>query len=266
MMLINQVADKLAAVSVDNPRLEAMVIIERISGLDRSVVISENIRLNHWQLLRLNKLIKKRRKLPLAYLLHSKEFYGREFYINRNVLIPRPESEDIVDMALKLDCSGNVFDVGCGSGCLGISYALNRQSTRLVFIDINKKALDVARHNANKYGVKGRFVIKDIRQTNSHQLFLDGGIVLANLPYLPINKQLAYERRCPDLKTEPRSALYADDGGLELYKRLFEACNSSNVVILTESLINQHMSLQNIAKTNGFQLLETRGLIQRFGR
>ena len=124
-------------------------------------------------------------RVPLAYILGKKEFYGREFDVSPSVLVPRPESEEMINMLLKLAPQDNqprtLIDVGTGSGCLGITAALELPDNwHIVLSDISPKALSVAEKNAKKLGAK----VFTQKQSLLLGQFEKLDCILANLPYV----------------------------------------------------------------------------------
>ena len=267
-MELSQLARQLDDVGVDHPGLEALVLLELVSGLRREFIISEGVKLTPQQRLKLEELVQRRKHTPLAYLVGHKEFYGYSFFVNKAVLIPRPESEDIVETALQLD-NAEVLDIGCGSGCLGIAYMLEKgfphqQKPRLTLLDLSQEALKVARINGKLHKIPAQYIRWDISTKECPEWLPEKGLILANLPYLPDTKQSIYEQQSRDLKAEPGVALYASDGGLQLYSCLFRLCRDKNFTVITESLPEQHARMIQIAQTNGYRHSKTRGLAQLF--
>ena len=157
---------------------------------------------------------------PLAYLIGEREFYGRSFLVNPATLIPRPESEMIIDL-IKEESSkyqkATLVDIGTGSGCLIISLAAELgKKFNYRALDISSKALAVAKKNAQKNKVKINFYQGDLLKNLPKQI---GPIILlANLPYLT-KEQVAKEE---SIKKEPRSALISGKDGFKDYRRLFK--------------------------------------------
>ena len=163
---------------------------------------------------------------PLAYLVGHKEFFGLDFLVNKNVLIPRPETELMVEEVLKNKKIKTVADIGTGSGCIAISLAKNNPGLKVYATDVSAGALKVARQNAKKHNVKIIFkkgsLLKPLKNVR-----LDA--IAANLPYLPAGRQVAgrawknnSSAESTGLKFEPASALFAGKKGLQLYKELFK--------------------------------------------
>lgn len=168
-----------------------------------------------------SELTKKRLKdFPIAYLLGHKEFYGHDFIVTPDVLVPRPESELIVDLAKNLGGPDTLLiDVGTGSGCLPVTLA--PYFTSVIALDISPKALVVARRNSRKHGRKNiKFRQSDLLSALLHSKSSLGKfsniIITANLPYLTA-AEIKNEK---SISREPRLALYGGPDGLALYRKL----------------------------------------------
>jgi release factor glutamine methyltransferase len=190
---------------------------------------------------------------PVAYITNTKEFYGLSFYVDERVLIPRPETEFIIDEVLKrvadnanpvksghpgnLGYPGNpsdpgnpgepvkqadqpleILDIGTGSGCIAITLAKKLPKARFMATDISEDALEVARENAEKHNVIGRidFVSANLMENVSGQF----DIIVANLPYIGLKKFNFVSKEAK--KYEPYVALFGGDNGLQIYERLFK--------------------------------------------
>ena len=256
-MTLENLSQRLASYQIDQTRLEALNLLEMVTGLSRVKILAGDFQLNSWQNIRLRHLIQRRRRLPLAYLKGEKEFYGRSFHISRQTLIPRPESEDLVSLALNEQKTfEHVYDIGAGSGCLAISYALEQAdgSPVIHFLDSNRQALVIAQKNCQRRELKKtKFVLADIRHLEE-SFFKPGNLVFANLPYLDKELRQAFEKSCPMLKSEPAEALYAGENGLELYRPLFQLGKARSLTVICESLASQQTALDNLAGNHGFRL------------
>lgn len=199
------------------------------------------------------------------------DFYGRDFAINQDVLIPRPETEQMVDMVLSL--AGKpylpgvkpgkavlaedmmILEVGTGSGCVAVTLKLELPSARVVATDISREALDVASENARRLSADVKFIKNDLLQG----LKVHPDIVVANLPYVDENWEWVDKKA---LKKEPRLALYAKDGGLALIKELISQVAESKIKhLILEADPCQHERIRDYAKKKGLTLRETRGFI-----
>lgn len=217
-------------------------------------------------------LLKQRKSgLALAYILGYKEFYGRKFKVNKEVLIPRPETEEVLEVALTrvqkirserdLAKRVKVVDVGTGSGCIACSVALENAHTEVLGLDISAEALAVAKQNAEELGAEVEFRQSDLIE----QCEALPDIIVANLPY--VDKSWSWNL---DLDFEPRLALYAEDKGLALIKLLLDKikekwyneimATKSRVFVILEADTCQHEEIIKYAKSNKYKFLKTRGL------
>lgn len=172
------------------------------------------------ELSQFEKFVSRRKKSePIPYILGYKEFYGRKFLVNKNVLIPRPETENLVSQVLNFARNKKlvVVDIGTGSGCIGITLALENPKLDVTISDIDDKALEVARKNAKLFGVDKK--IKIIRSNLLEKIKPGVDIVVANLPYIP---QENWEKLPKEIKEfEPRIALDSGESKTKLYDKLF---------------------------------------------
>jgi release factor glutamine methyltransferase len=155
---------------------------------------------------------------PIQYIVGEAEFYGLPFRVTPDVLIPRPETEYLVEKALELAASFpalRIVDVGAGSGCIAIALAHHLPQARITAIDLSAPALAVARENAKRNGVALRFLEGDLLAPVAGEFF---EIIVSNPPYVPLADRatLAVEVR----DHEPAVALFAGDDGLEICRRL----------------------------------------------
>ena len=246
-------------------RLDAELILAEVLEKDRTfLVANSDLILPDEKLAKADELLLRRQKdEPLAYILGKKWFYGREFEVSPDVLIPRPETEDLVDMALEIiendDSIKNIVDVGTGSGCIAISIMLEcianeRKQIQVLGLDISDKALTQARRNAEKLSAPIKLQHSDLLSN----LELQPDIIVANLPY--VDKGWTWNSAC--LKYEPELALYADDGGLELIWRLMQQAKDKGAkYLLLESDISQHERIVKNATKFGWRHFKTEGLI-----
>lgn len=257
-----QAQQKLTTAGVGTARLDCLVLLEDRLNKDRTHLLAHpelQLSTEQQKLLSLQ-ILRRSQHEPLAYIRGKAEFYGREFLVNEHVLVPRPESETIIDLlkAAKLPDPPYIVDVGTGSGTLGITAKLELPSALVDLVEIDQSALEVAQRNAQKLGAEVECIQSDLLQ--SIDTFCD--VILANLPYVPdgflINRAA---------KNEPRLALFGGKDGLGLYRRMFAQLKEwprKPTVILAESLPEQHASLSNIANAAGFKLVKTDDFIQQF--
>ena len=189
-------------------------------------------------------------RVPIAYILGYKEFYGRKFTVSPSVLIPRPESEDLISLFLELTASEIVekvlIDVGAGSGCLGITAKLERSNLSVILSDISKPALNIAEKNANALNADVHI---------QQQSLLNGQLkpvdyIFANLPYVDKSWDVS-----PELQYEPEIALFAEDEGLKLILQLISQaprCLTPEGLLFIEADPQQHNRIIDEAVKNGF--------------
>lgn len=199
----------------------------------------------------------------------NKDFYGRDFVITPDVLIPRPETEMIIDAVLnlagkpylpgvkpseaKLPEDITIVDVGTGSGCIAVTLKLELPKATVVATDVSEEALKVARKNAEELGAEVEFVKSDLLD----DIKLKPDLVVANLPYVDENWEWIDKEA---LSKEPALALYADNGGLALiYKLINQAAERGIKHLILEADPCQHERIVDYAKKKGLGLAETRG-------
>ena len=206
------------------PDLDATLILEYVLGLSKlDIIMQENYILSDFELEAINKCLELRLKqIPIAYILGYKEFYGREFIVNQDVLIPRPETETIIEITKELYSSKKdviIWEIGTGSGCIAITLNIEIPNAKVIASDISKKALQLAKNND---------IILTGKQDNI--VWLEGDlltafqkqeakvdIIIANLPYLNQNQY-----QDASILYEPDIALYSPKDGLEHYIRLLQ--------------------------------------------
>ena len=166
----------------------------------------------------LDKIFTKRRSgMPVQYILNVADFMGRKFFVNENVLIPRPETEFLVEKTIKKASAFDnprILDIGTGSGCISIMLNLKILKAHVVSCDISQKALDTAKINAEKFGADIEFVHSDVF-SNINGKF---DIIVSNPPYIPKSEKQNIQK---EVLFEPDSALYTEDeSGIEFYEKI----------------------------------------------
>lgn len=199
------------------PELDIQVIIchiLKISSADFILHQDDGIPADTVELLE-SALERRSQHYPVSYIVGYKEFYGRIFAVTPDVLIPRPESEAIIDIIrnLPLDSQNPILDLGTGSGCLAITMAKELPQISIMASDISPNALRIAQKNAILHSVKINFILSDMLENIPDHI---QGIV-ANLPY--IDTKLPID---PSIQYEPSSALFSEDNGLKHYYHLFQ--------------------------------------------
>ncbi len=163
---------------------------------------------------------------PIQYILGETEFYGLTFKVNPSVLIPRPETEELVDWILKSELpeSPVIFDVGTGSGCIPISLKKNLPNAQVLACDISKESLKIANKNAKINRVEVEFILQDFLNLQAPEGFPKLDILISNPPYVRDSEKKLMEKNVLDF--EPETALFVpDDDPLRFYKALVEFGN-----------------------------------------
>ena len=219
--MLQTTAQYLGEKGIPSPRLDAELLLARVLGMSRVQLycaFDRPLRIAEVDFMR--GFVRRRAKgEPVAYLLGEKEFYGLPFFVDSRVLIPRPETEHLVDRALEIigtDESARVMDIGTGSGAISVALAVHRPNIEIFATDISRPSLEVAAQNAKAHGVESKihFIEGD--------LFADCpgpfSLIVSNPPYI--------DRACsaslaPDvLDFEPAGALFAEDGGMAVVQRI----------------------------------------------
>ena len=202
--------------------LEARLIIQKVTGLSRPVLLSHPERLlSESEITAIQSLVEQRiRGIPLPYLLGEWEFFGHPFFVNPSVLIPRPETELLVEQAsswlMKHPAICRGFDIGTGSGCIAISLLLAHPELQMYAVDIRRDTLRTAVSNAVRHGCRERF--HPVQADIFSALKCEAHLICANLPYIPTKTCSLIE----PARFEPMTALDGGADGFELYRLLFE--------------------------------------------
>ncbi|MCB9798882.1 peptide chain release factor N(5)-glutamine methyltransferase [Candidatus Nomurabacteria bacterium] len=228
-MMRQQIGKALSRAQKQIERLDAQLLLAHVLDVTREHLLAhDERRLSLLQSLRFSRLVQKRKQhTPLAYLVGQKAFYGLDFFVNKNVLVPRPETEDLVEYVLQKieNLKGEkmlLVDIGTGSGCIPISIVKTHKHSNIqtLAIDVSKTALKIAKKNAQKHGVNIQFLkgnlLKPILKQSDHLSIspFDHVFVTANLPYVPA----ADYKQQPSIQKEPPLALLAGSDGMDLYR------------------------------------------------
>jgi release factor glutamine methyltransferase len=215
-----QAARARLASSSQYPRRDAELILAHVLGCGPTALLTHPERLLTAQQAEQFETLLKRRLAsePVQYLTGQQEFFGLVFEVSPDVLIPRPETEHLVEAVLERfdrDANPHMVDVGTGSGAIAVTIAHALTRSRVMAVDLSLAALEVARRNAERHGVIDRVILRqsDLLAGSGSAEF---DVVVSNPPYIANGEKL--ERQVSDY--EPRSALYAGPTGLEIYERL----------------------------------------------
>ena len=212
-----------AGISANLATLDAEVLARQVLGWDRARFLADrNEKASSIFLLQYEPLVARReRREPVSYILGRREFWGLPFEVGPDVLIPRPETEFIVEETIALvgkESSPLIVDVGTGSGCIAIALAREIPAARVIATDVSKHALEVARRNALSHEVANRITFVETS-------FLDGieetvDVIVSNPPYVPAVSQPALTPEVRDY--EPAVAVFGGDDGLDGLRSVVE--------------------------------------------
>jgi release factor glutamine methyltransferase len=203
----------LTAVGCETPRLDAEVLLAAAMGVDRAVLFADPGREVEPEPFR-DFVRRRAQREPVAYILGRKGFRRLELEVDPRVLIPRPETEHVVEAALELPRGARVVDVGTGSGAIALALADERPDLRVIATESSPGALAVARANAARLGLEVELLEGDLLEPVQRPI----DAVVSNPPYVREGERLA-----PELGFEPADALLAGPDGLEVYRRLAPA-------------------------------------------
>ncbi len=236
------------------PRLEAQMLLEAITGMTRAALITHPEQPVSGEHLATFRAWCARRQTgePIAYLLGRREFYSLEFAVSPDVLIPRPETELLVELALRRinDGARRIVDLGTGSGALAIAIAKNAPAAEVWAVDASVQAIAVARANADRHGVSIRLLTSDWFAALGDERF---DLIVANPPYVSCNDPHLGEG---DLRFEPRDALVGGADGLDAIRTIVErapAHLSSGGWIAIEHGYDQGESVATLLVASGFE-------------
>jgi len=244
----------------DSARLDAEILLCDVMRFGRSKIYSHPDQLITDEKLMLYKsLIEQRRQgHPVAHLTGKKEFWSLQLAINKNTLIPRPETECLVETALQMiseDARCNILDLGTGSGAIAIAIASERPHSNIVATDINTNALAVAKKNAAFHGLSNiQFIVSDWYENIPSQTF---DLIVSNPPYI---KQDDEHLSQGDVRFEPKVALVAGPDGMQAIKIILELAKTylaSDATLLIEHGHDQKELVQHCFLINGFKQVAT---------
>ena len=254
--ILNEGINILQENKIANPQLDSEILLSNSIKRDKKhIILNPKEILNSDQLVKFKSLIERRKKgEPIAYLINKKEFWKDEFFVNKDVLIPRPDSELIIEQVLKIyskDVQLQVLDIGTGSGCILLSILKERSNFYGTGIDISKKSINVSKFNAKQLNLTNRVKFFHSSVDNFNNGKYD--MVVSNPPYI---EQLSLKYLEKDVVNfEPKLAL---SGGFDGFSKIRKVINKTSTLIkkngkfILEIGFNQKNKVIKILKEEGF--------------
>jgi release factor glutamine methyltransferase len=250
--VIAEAADRLAAAGCESPRLDAEILLAHVLGIDRVTLITRGDQpLDDAQRAVFAQLVDRRAaREPVAYLVGTKGFRHLDLQVDRRVLIPRPETEHLVEAVLDLPHGARVADVGTGSGAIALALKSERPDLEVVATDASADALDVARENAARLGLAVELHRGDLLADVGGRI----DAIVSNPPYVEDGAELA-----PDIVLyEPALALRAGPDGLDVIRRLLPAAGATAAhTVALEIGAGQAGAVAALMREAGFPEVET---------
>lgn len=239
-----------AARGIESPRLDAELLVAKALGIDRvGLYLDLNRPLVDRERSAIRPLVARRRERePVAYILGHRDFYGRRFSVTPEVLIPRPDTETLVEHALRCipeDAACRVLDVGTGSGAIAVTLAAERPLAFVTATDISQTALEVAAGNAERLGVEARVRFERADLLNGVEQY---DVIVSNPPYIAQSEIETLQAEIRD--HEPIAALEAGEDGLDVVRALLPAAEpvtASGAQMLIEIGAGQAVSVVDFA-------------------
>ena len=246
----------LKANRIANPHLDSEILLSKSINKDKKYIIlnSKEI-LSNTQLDNFNTFIERRKKgEPIAYLTNKKEFWKDEFYVNKDVLIPRPDTELIIEQVLKIytkESQLQVLDIGTGSGCILLSMLKERSNFYGTGIDISKKSINISKFNAKQLNLTNR--VKFFHSSVDNFKIGKYDLIVSNPPYIKLLNLKYLEKDVVNF--EPKLAL---SGGFDGFSKIRNIISKANILIkkngkfILEIGFNQKNRVKEILKKEGF--------------
>ena len=255
--LINQGTFELKFNNIATSKLDSEILLAKAIGKSREeILINYNKELNHKDICKFNELISRRKlKEPIAYILEEKEFWSKKFLVNKSTLIPRPETELLVEELVKIykDKSIKILDVGIGSGCILISLLSELKKSSGIGIDISHKALNIAKKNIKKHNLIEKIKLFKKSLSEIYQSKFD--LIVSNPPYIETRTMRNLD---DDIRRyEPLIALDGGNDGLDVIKKLIYKAKYILKIrgkLALEIGNEQFKKVSNILRNNNFKI------------
>jgi len=254
--ILNEGISILKKNKIPNPQLDSEILLSSSIKRDKKhIILNPKEILNSEQLGKFKSLIERRKKKePIAYLINKKEFWKDEFFVNKDVLIPRPDTELIIEQVLKIyskDVQLQVLDIGTGSGCILLSILKERPNFYGTGIDISKKSINVSKFNAKQLNLTNR--VKFFHSSVDNFKIGKYDLIVSNPPYIELLNLKYLEKDIVNF--EPKLAL---SGGFDGFLKIRKIINKAKTLIkkngkfILEIGFNQKNKVKEILKEEGF--------------
>lgn len=245
--------------NIESASFEAMCILEHVFGKKLSVLLLEKPTASEEQKNTVNNLAYRRIcGYPLQYLLGKWEFFGLPFYVGEGVLIPRQDTETLVETVLKIKLPENpkILDLCSGSGCIAVSLALNIKNADVTAVEISDKAAEYIKKNAELNNTDLNIVKDDVLSEKTAEIFSGIDAIVCNPPYLTADDMKSLQK---EVTFEPETALFGGKDGLDFYRnitKLWKDCLKSGGILAYEIGMGQEDAVMKILEENNFINIE----------
>ncbi len=254
--LLKEGSDILKKNNIQTNQLDAEILLSKLMNKKRErLIINSDENVSNEIINNYNTLLERRsKKEPIAYIVNQREFWSKDFYVNKHTLIPRPETELLCENVVKLfkDKEFNFLDIGTGTGCILLSILSELKKAKGIGIDVSKKAIDVAKKNSINFNLEDRakFIVKPFNKIYGYKFDL----IVSNPPYI---KSIDIKNLKEDVrKFEPKLALDGGKEGLDVIKKVIY---KSKTILKKDGLLaleigfKQHYKVSQILKEQGFR-------------
>ncbi len=252
-----KIIDILEKAAIEDAEIEAGFIFENVTKKPIGFLKTENFNLNQNQCEQIKAIAEQRAEhIPLQYLLKEWEFYGIPIEIGKGVLVPRQDSETLVDLCIrkfKGKKNISVLDLCAGSGCLGLALEKHLDCGKIISIENSPKAFEYLERNIAKNNSNIKAVLKDVLNPQTTQQYNNMDIVICNPPYLT---KLDMQNLQQEVKHEPQTALYGGEDGLDYYRtisRIWKSSLADGGYLVFEVGINQAQEVSTIMIQGGYE-------------
>lgn len=245
--------------NLESASFEAMCILEHVFGKKLSVLLLEKPTASEERKNTVNNLAYRRIcGYPLQYLLGQWEFFGRPFYVGEGVLIPRQDTETLVETILKIKLPENpkILDLCSGSGCIAVSLALNIKNADVTAVEISDKAAEYIKKNAELNNTDLNIVKDDVMSEKTAAIFSGIDAIVCNPPYLTAEDMKSLQK---EVTFEPETALFGGKDGLDFYRsitKIWKDCLKSGGILAYEIGMGQEDAVMKILEENNFINIE----------